>query len=200
LYEGTGSQHWRKTFEAFLSEKKGLRWQRLHPGSHVALNGHPIYANQGAFRLNSMYRFQTDSQRKAVLHDLLKYVAELQMKRDFPGPMYRRFHSEEAWQRLREKWKWGDGQLHGAVDAWNRFEPAMLDDSPLAVLAHVRFPLGGFHMVLMSEHPEMIRPHLARIWRMLNAVDLKKVSAAETNYLFAVAGLYVYAFYFQQQK
>ena len=199
LHKGTGNQHWLRTFEAFISEKEGLRWQRLHPGPHVALNGHPVYANQGSFRLNSLYRSQTDSQRKVVLHDLLKYVAELQMKRDFPGPMYRRFHTEEAWQQLRKKWKWEDDELHGSEDAWNKFEPAMLDDRSLAVLAHVRFPLGGFHMVLMSEHPEMIRVHLARIWKMLNTVDLKKVSAAETNYLFTVVGLHVYAFYFQQQ-
>ena len=200
LYQGTGNQHWLRTFETFIDEKDGARWKQLHPGPHVRLNGHPIYANQGAFRLNALYHFDTNPQRRAVVCDLLGYTAELQMARDFPGPMYRKFHPDEAWRQLRRKWNWTDDELHGSEEAWRKFQPAMLDDDPLAVLAHVRFPLAGFHMVLMSEHPEMIRAHLARIWEMLKTVDLEKVDAGETNYLFTVAGLHVYAFYFRNHK
>ncbi len=200
LYKGTGNEHWLKTYEAFMSEKGGLRWKRLHPGPHVKINGHPIYANQGAFRLNALYHFETSPERKAVLYDMLGYIAEIQMKRDFPGPMYRRFHSEETWRQLRQTCHWPGRELHGADEAWSLFRPAMLDGPPLAVLAHVRFPLGGFYMVLMSEHPDMIRSHLAQIWRMLNIVDLNKISAGETNYLFTVVGLQVYAFYFREQE
>ena len=200
LYRGTGNEHWLRTYEAFMSEKGGLRWKRLHPGPHVKINAHPIYANQGAFRLNALYHFETAPERKAVIHDMLRYIAEIQMKRDFPGPMYRRFHSAEKWQHLRQICNWTDSELHGAEEAWSMFRPAMLDETSLAVLAHVRFPLGGFHMVLMSERPEMIRAHLAPVWKMLNVVDLRKIGAAETNYLFAAAGLHIYAFYFRQQK
>ena len=200
LYKGTGNEHWLKTYETFLGEKEGLRWNRLHPGPHVKINGHPIYANQGAFRLNALYHFETAPERKAVIRDMLQYIAKMQMERDFPGPMYRRFQSAEKWAHLRRICNWTDSELHGAEEAWSMFRPSMLDETSLAVLAHVRFPLGGFHMVLMSEHPEMIRARLAPIWQMLNVVDLKKISAAETNYLFAVAGLHVYAFYFRQQK
>ena len=200
LYKGTGEQHWHDVFESFLNEKNGLRWKRLHPGPHVRLNGHPIYANQGSFRLHAFYQFQSDPQRKAVLHDLLKYIAIKQMQRDFPGPMYRRFHSEQTWKQLRRKWNWTDRDLHGSREAWKAFQTEMLDSDSLAVLAHVRFPLAGFHMVLLSEHPQMIRNELPQIWKMLTTVDLKKVSAGETNYLFTVASLHVYTFYFQQKK
>ena len=199
LYKGTGNKDWLKTFETFIDEKDGSRWKQLYPGPHVRINGHPIYANQGAFRLNGLYHLDTNPERRAVVFDLLRYTAELQMARAFPGPMYRKFHSDEAWRQLHGKWNWTDNELHGSEEAWGKFQPAMLDD-PLAVLAHVRFPLAGFHMVLMSEHPEMIRAHLAQIWKMLNVVDLGKVDAGETNYLFTVAGLHVYAFYFRNHK
>jgi hypothetical protein len=199
LYKGTGNEHWLEVFDAFLTEKGGLRWQRLHPGPHIALNSHPIYANQGSFRLNAFYRFQADPQRKAVLHDLLSYVAKLQMKRDFPGPMYRRFHSAEEWQRLRTKWDWPDDEIHGSAEAWSMYRPEMLDRDALAVLAHVRFPLSGYHMTLLSDNPELICSHVPSIWKMLTSVDLEKISAGETNYLYTVIGLHTYAFYFQQK-
>ncbi|MBT3377938.1 MAG: hypothetical protein HN742_27960 [Lentisphaerae bacterium] len=199
LYRGTGSDHWLKTYEAFLGEKEGLRWQRLHPGPHVKINGHPIYANQGAFRLNALYHLESAPERKAVIGDMLRYITDIQLKRDFPGPMYRRFHSEEQWEKLRRVCNWEDKELHGADVAWNTFRLEMLDGMSLAVLAHVRFPLGGFHMALMSEDPEMISAHIAPTWEMLNTIDLKKIPAAETNYLFTVAGLHIYAFYFRRQ-
>jgi hypothetical protein len=198
LYRGTGNEHWLRAFDTFIREKDGERWKQLHPGPHVRLNAHPIYANQGAFRLSALYRLDANPERRAVIFDLLRYTAELQMARDFPGPMYRQFHSDEAWRQLRRKWNWADDELHGSHEAWKMFQPAMLDD-PLAVLAHVRFPLAGFHMVLLSEHPEMIRAQLAEIWRMLTTVDLKKVDAGETNYLFTVAGLHLCAFHFRGQ-
>ena len=76
----------------------------------------------------------------------------------------------------------------------------MLDRGGLPVLAHVRFPLGGFHMVMLSENPEMIQQNLDQIWKMLTTVDLKKIDAGETNYLFTVVALHTYAFYFQHQE
>ena len=199
LYKGTGNKHWLEAFETFIHEKDGAQWKQFHPGPHVRISGHPIYANQGSFRLNGLYRLDADRERRAVVLDLLGNIAELQMARTFPGPMYEKFHSDEAWRELRRKWHWTDDELHGSQEAWAGFQPAMLDDG-LAVLAHVRFPLAGFHMVLMSEHPQMIRAHLDRIWEMLNGVDLEKVDAGETNYLFTVAGLHVYAYYFGNRK
>jgi len=199
LYRGTCNKHWLKAFETFVREKDGSRWNQLHPGPHVRINGHPIYANQGAFRLNALYHLDTNPERRAGVRDLLRYTTELQMSRPFPGPMYRKFHSDEKWRQLRRTWNWPGDELHGSEAAWSRFQPAMLDDS-LAVLAHVRFPLSGFHMVLLSEQPDMIRTYLVQIWRMLNTVDLAKVAAGETNYLFTVAGLHVYAFHFGSHK
>lgn len=46
LYRGTGNEHWLETYESFRTEKEGRRWQLLHAGSHIKINGHPIYANQ----------------------------------------------------------------------------------------------------------------------------------------------------------
>ncbi|MDB4459301.1 hypothetical protein N9059_01895, partial [bacterium] len=172
--------------------------QRLHPGDHIKINGHPIYANQGSFRLNALYKFESDPARKQVIHDLLQYIAKLQMARDFPGPFYRKFHSDDEWAKLQNDWNWPDTELHGSNIANRLFEPAMLKDG-LATLAHVRFPLGGYHMVMMSEHPELIRKHLTQIWQMLTSVDLDRIAAAETNYLFTVVALHVYAFHFSEQ-
>jgi hypothetical protein len=199
LYKGTGNEDWLKTFETFIREKDGLRWKQFYPGPHVRIGSHPIYANQGSFRLNGLYQLDANRDRRAVVLNLLGTVADLQMARTFPNAMYEKFHSDEAWRKLRRKWNWQGDELHGSKEAWAGFQPAMLDDG-LAVLAHVRFPLAGFHMVLMSENPEMIRANLSQIWEMLNAVDLAEVDAGETNYLFTVAGLHVYAFHFGERQ
>lgn len=200
LYQGTGNKHWLDTYEKFLAERDGLRWQKMHVGPHIKINGHPIYANQGAFRVNALFHFEPNTEKKAVLYRFLGHIAKIQMTRDFPGEMYRKFHKEQEWQKLQRKWNWKDSELHGSAQAWKLYQPAMLDRHALAVLAHVRFPLTGYHMIMMSENPELIQTHLPEIWRMLKTVDLKKISAGETNYLFTVVGLHAYAFYFNQQK
>ena len=200
LYKGTNDRHWLESYEHFLAEKKGLRWQRMHPGAHVRINGHPIYANQSAFRVHALYRMEEDPERKAVLKGLLKQIAVMQMQRDFPGTFYKRFHSAEQWKHLQEDCNWQEENLHGCVQAWNLFRPEMLDKGGLPVLAHVRFPLGGFHMVLLSEDDEMIEKQMEAIWKMLTTVDLEKVDAGETNYLFAVVALHTYAFYFKKMR
>ncbi len=194
LYKGTGDAHWLEAYNQFLEERDGGRRKLLKPGPHLQLNGHPIYANQGGFRLNALYRFQADPVQKAVMHDVLAQIAGMQLSRDFPGPFYKRFQPEEEWQHARKSLGWEDEDLHGAESAWRKFRPAMLDQQGgMAALAHVRFPLGGYHMVLATEDPKLIAPHLPTIWEMLTQVDLKKVSAAETNYLFAVVALHTYA-------
>ena len=200
LYQGTGNKHWLDTYEAFLAERDGKRWQQMHVGPHIKINGHPIYANQGAFRVNALYHFEREVEKKEVLHRLLEYIAKIQMERDFPGEMYRKFHKEQEWQALQQKWNWKDSELHGSAQAWSLYQPDMLSDQTLAVLAHVRFPLTGYHMVMLSENPKLIQAHLPEIWRMLKTIDLKKISAGETNYLFTVVGLHAYAFYYNQHK
>jgi len=59
----------------------------------------------------------------------------------------------------------------------------------------VRFPLGGYHLVLMSERAKLIRRDLPTIWKMLKTVDLQKIAAAETHYLFTTVVLHAYAYY-----
>ncbi len=200
LFQGTGDKHWLDTYEAFLAEKNGLRWQRMQPGEHVRINAHPIYANQSAFRVHALFRMESDPKRKAVLRGLLRQMAQMQWQREFPGPFYRRFHSEQEWNRLRSQLAWKADNLSGCAEAWESFQPAMLEQGGLAVLAHVRFPLGGFHMLMLSEQPETIRRHFPMIWNMLTTVDLKKIDAGETNYLFTVVALHCYAFYFRHPE
>jgi hypothetical protein len=200
LYKGTGDTYWLETYQKFVAEKDGLRWQRMHPGPHVRINGHPIYANQNAFRVHSLFQMETDPRRREVLSGLLKQTAEMQCKRDFPGEFYRRFHTDEQWTQLQKRLGWQDDNLHGCDEAWKAFRPSMLDGGGLPVLAHVRFPLGGFHMVLLSEHPEMVQQRLGQIWKMLTTVDLHKINAGETNYLFTVVALHTYAFYFRNPE
>ena len=195
LYKGTGNQHWRELHDRFLGERDGLRWLRLHAGQHVELNGHPIYANQNGFRLNAYLHFLPDDDKRAVISDLLAQGAQMQLDRDFPGPFYRKYHPEERWKELERQYAWGASELHGAGVAWNLFRPEMLDEKDgLTVLAHVRFPLGGFYLVLMSERDELIRRDLPAIWQMLTTVDLQKISAAETHYLFTTVALHAYAY------
>ena len=195
LYKGTGNQHWLELHDGFLAENNGLRWQRLHAGEHVELNGHPIYANQNGFRLNAYLHFLQDDDKRAVISDLLAQSAQMQLDRDFPGPFYRKFHPEERWKDLEHRYAWEGPELNGAGTAWRLFRPEMLDEEDgLTALAHVRFPLGGLHLVLMSERDELIRRNLATIWQMLTTVDLQKISAAETHYLFTTVALHLYAY------
>ncbi|NOX98550.1 MAG: hypothetical protein GXP30_02270, partial [Verrucomicrobia bacterium] len=202
LYHGTGDEHWLEQYEFFLKEAKGVRWKVVHPGPHIRINGHPIYANQNAFRVNAWYHFEKDQARKKVIGGLLKQSTEMQLARDFPGEMYRKFQDEEVWVRLKKNFNWGDDELHGAALAWDKFKPEMLEgkDRGMGALAHVRFPLGGYHMVLQSEQKELIRKNLPAIWKMLTTVELEKIAAAETHYLFTVVGLHLYALYFRQPE
>lgn len=202
LYHGTGDKHWLEQYETFLSEAEGKRWQAVHPGPHVKINGHPIYANQNAFRVNAWYHFETKPERKKVIAGLLKQSTEMQLARDFPGEMYRKFHPPEKWKRVQKSFSWNGTDLHGAASAWKKFNPELLEgkDGGMAALAHVRFPLGGFHMVLQSENPKMMRNNLPAIWEMLNAVDLDKIASGETHYLYTVVSLHLYALYFRHPE
>lgn len=195
LYRGTGDEHWLKLHDQFLADRDGKRWQLLQPGDHVELNGHPIYANQNGFRLNAYLRFLKDADKRSVISDLLKQSAEMQLARDFPGPMYRRFHKEKEWTNIARKRNWPTPELRGAKEAWGLFSPEILDErGGMNALAHVRFPLGGYHLSLMSELPKLIQRDLPIIWEMLTTVDLNKISAAETHYLFTTVALHAYAF------
>ncbi len=202
LYKGTGDEHWLQQYEFFLKEADGVRWQAAHPGPHIRINGHPIYANQNAFRVNAWYHFEKNPQRKKVIAGLLKQSTEMQLSRDFPGPMYRKYQDGKVWIRLKKNFNWGDDELHGAALAWGKFKPEMLDgkDGGMGALAHVRFPLGGYHMVLQSEQEKLIRENLPTIWKMLTTVELEKIAAAETHYLFTVVGLHLYALYFRHPE
>ncbi|MFV1996328.1 MAG: hypothetical protein ACC661_12900, partial [Verrucomicrobiales bacterium] len=193
LYEGTEDEHWRDVYENFLREREGLRWEQMHPGPHVRINGHPIYANQNAFRVNALLQFERNGERRAVIRGLLAQSARMQLARDFPGEMYRRFQSAETWERVRREFEWKDADLHGAAEAWASFDPAQLEgkDASMAALAHIRFPLGGFHMALLSEDEALIREKIPAIWKMLNVVDLERIAAAETHYLFTVVALHL---------
>ena len=202
LYEGTGDEHWRKTYEHFLNEYEGKRWEAVHPGPQIRINGHPIYANQNAFRVHAWYQLEDSPERKKILSGLLKQSTEMQLERDFPGEFYRKYHSAEVWKHLEETYDWGDSELRGASIAWEKFQPAMLEEKEAGVcaLAHVRFPLGGFHMVLLSEQRELVREHVPAIWKMLSTVELEKIDAGETHYLFTVAALHLYAHYLRHPE
>ncbi len=202
LYQGTGDEHWRETYEHFLSENEGKRWAEVHPGPQIRINGNPIYANQNAFRVHAWHQLEESTERKKVIGGLLKQSTEMQLERDFPGEFYRKYHSAEIWRDLEERYDWGDGELRGAAIAWEKFQPAMLEEreAGLCALAHVRFPLGGFHMVLLSGQPELIREHIPAIWKMLNSVELEKVDAGETHYLFTVVALHLYANYLRHPE
>lgn len=195
LYKGTGDEHWLTLHKNLLAERDGLRWRLLHTGDHVELNGHPIYANQNGFRLNAYLHFLQDPEKRTVISDLLAQSAKMQLERDFPGPFYRKFHTAQRWAKLASEWHWGTSELHGAEMAWSLFRPEMLNEKDgLAALAHVRFPLGGFHLTLMSERAELIHRVLPATWKMLTTVDLQKISAAETHYLFTTVALHLYAY------
>ncbi len=200
LHRGTNDPHWKRTYERMLAERNGLRWKLLQPGAHLRINAHPIYANQNAFRIHALYELETNPRRRSVLRKLLRQIAVKQCGRDFPGPFYQKFHSEAQWSRLRTRWGWPGRHLHGCAEAWRLFRPEMLDHGGLPELAHVRFPLGGMHTVLLSEDAEMIRSHLPQIWQMLTTVDLRKLRSGETAYLLVVVALHTYAFAFQDAR
>ena len=202
LYYGTGDVHWLERYEFFISEADGKRWKAVHPGPHIKINGHPIYANQNAFRVNAWYHIEKNVEHKKVIAALLKQSTEMQLARDFPGEMYRKFHPPEQWERISKNFNWGGDELKGASSAWDKFDPKLLEgkDGGMAALSHVRFPLGGFHMVLQSEDPQLMREHLPAVWKMLNTVNLEKIASGETHYLFTVVGLHLYALYFRHPE
>jgi hypothetical protein len=202
LYRGTGDEHWKDLYEHFLAEAESKRWEQVHPGPHVRINGHPIYANQNAFRVNAWYQFEEDEARRKVIGGLLRQSVEMQLARDFPGDFYRKYHSDETWSQVRRDFDWDDSELRGAAIAWNKFRPGFLDhkENGLAALAHVRFPLGGFHMVLLSGQPDLIQEYLPSVQKMLHTVELGKIAAGETHYLFTVVGLHLYALYFRHPE
>ncbi len=202
LYHGTGDDHWLTLYEQFMAEADGKRWEQVHPGPHIRINGHPIYANQNAFRVNAWHRFESDTDRRNVIGGLLRQSVEMQLARDFPGEMYRKLQPGNIWEHLSGEFNWGDTELRGCHDAWSKFKPSMLDhkDSGTAALSHVRFPLGGFHMVLLSKQSDLIRETLPDVWNMLSTVELEKIGAGETHYLFTVVALHLYALYFDQPE
>jgi len=202
LHVGTGDEHWRERYEAFLSEADQKRWKLSHPGPHVKINNHPIYANQNAFRVNAWYQLESSPERKKVVQELLAQSAEMQLARDFPGEMFRKLRPNNDWDHYRQAFQWDDAELRGAAVAWSKFRPEHLKgkDGGIGALAHVRFPLGGYHMVLQSEDPELIREHLPTAWAMLSTVDLEQIAAGETHYLFTVVGLHLYALYFRHAE
>lgn len=202
LYKGTGDDHWLERYEFFMKEGEGKRWELAHPGPHVKINNHPIYANQNAFRVNAWYHLEESAERKKVIQGLLIQSAEMQLARDFPGEMFRKFKADKDWPRYRKEFKWDDAELHGAAAAWAKYTPEVLkgSDGGMGALAHVRFPLGGYHMVLQSENPELIRKHAPSVWKMLNTVELENIKAGETHYLFTVVGLHLYALYYRHPE
>ncbi len=202
LHQGTGDDHWSELYETFLTENEGKRWEQVKPGPQVKINGHPIYANQNAFRVHAWYQLETNPERRKVIGGLLKQSVNMQLSREFPGEFYRKFHSAEVWKEVEEAFSWGGPNLKGALPAWKSFKTEILeqDHAGLAALAHVRFPLGGFHMALLSESPDLIDSNALHSWDMLTSVDLKNISAGETHYLFSVVGLHLYARHFKDEK
>ncbi|OHD53334.1 MAG: hypothetical protein A2096_01895 [Spirochaetes bacterium GWF1_41_5] len=204
LYKGTGDQHWLDVYNTFSAENNGERWKLLAPGTNVVINGHPIYANQNCFRLNAFYRLLDDTEKKKIIYDLLAFTAKIQLERDFPNDFMRKFLKPEAIEEVKTVMNWGDNALHGACEAWAKYSPEIqkLKSSVkgTAFLAHVRFPLGGFHMVMTSEHDDLINTHIPQIWNMLAAVDLTENDSGETSYLFTVVAMHLYDYYYKHTK
>ena len=202
LYKGTGNEHWLEEYEKFGTEQGSKRWEIMTPGSHTTINAHPIYANQNCFRLNAFYQQLDDGAHKKIIRDLMKKSVELQLNRDFPGDLLKgKYMKAEDIAQVAEKMNWGDADLHGVVLAKNLFDKQKIDSlkgkpRDIATLAHIRFPLGAFHMIMNSEDDKLIMQYVPVIWEMLNAVDLKSIDSAETNYLFSVVALQLYAYYY----
>jgi hypothetical protein len=208
LYRGTGNPHWRDAYERFGTEQDGQRWKLLSPGPHVRINGHPIYANQNCFRLNALYQFEEDTARKQIARDALAYSAKLQLEREYPND-YLLKNPNCDYAKLAQACGWDGATLKGCEDAWRQFKPSFfeLPDSKLranAMLAHLRFPLTGFHMALLSANRELITLHVASIRAMLNTVggsvsEIGGETGGETRNLLAIVALHLYAQHFEAQ-
>ncbi len=198
LYKGTGDPAWQAEYERLASESNGKRWDFLQPGDRVTLNAHPIYTNQNSFRANAFYRMLEDPERKSTIKGLLTQCAEMQLAREYPGDFCYRFNPPEKWEALARECGWKGGKLHSAEEAWSLYSPRIggIADGKvraMAMEAHVRFPLGGYHMVVTSENPGLIRTYAARIWEMINTIDLSQIEAGEINYIVSAIALHLYA-------
>jgi len=206
LYKGTGNKHWNEVYENFSAENDSLRWEKLKT-SNIRISSHPIYANQNCFRMNAFYRFEKNPERKKVIYDYLGYATKLQLERDFPGDWFRNYFKDFDWKKLAEVCEWRDNSLHGCDSALEKFKPEIFEVSGdirgMAILSHVRFPLGGFHMVMTSEHKELIKEYVPKIWSMMNTVDLEKISGetgGEVSNLLIIVSLHLYDYYFSQKN
>ncbi|QDV18767.1 hypothetical protein Pan153_34280 [Gimesia panareensis] len=206
LYKGTGNPHWLEAYVKFGNEKEGKRWQLFRPGPDTQINKHPIYANQNCIRLGAFYRLlDDDAPEKQWTRDLLRKFAEIQLERDFPSPFMRRFIDEETIQSVAKKMNWGGADIHGTTAAWELYDKEAISrlrsrERGLATLAHVRFPLGGYHMVVASGQEDLIQQHQAALWKMLNTIDLSEIEGGETNYLFSVVSLQLYAYLWNSEQ
>ena len=92
--------------------------------------------------------------------------------------MFRKLRPNNDWDHYRQAFQWDDAGACAAV-AWSKFRPEHLKgkDGGIGALAHVRFPLGGYHMVLQSDDPELIREHLPTAWAIASTVDLEQIAA-----------------------
>ncbi|OHD60363.1 MAG: hypothetical protein A2096_08435 [Spirochaetes bacterium GWF1_41_5] len=200
IYKGTEKQYWLDLFEKLGNENNNTRWELCKIGKHIQVSSHPIYANQRNVRLNVFFHFLPDGEKKKIISDLLAYNAEIQIARSFPNEFILKFMNDDNLTLLKQAARWNGDILPDSETAWKKFTPELLDDikiSATAALAHVRFPLGGYHMVLCSENKALIDKHINSIWEMLNKVDLSKISAGETHYLFTVVAMHLYAYIFK---
>jgi hypothetical protein len=137
------------------------------------------------------------ARRREILKALLARVTRIQLKREYPNAFLTKLLPID-WKRLASECGWGGETLAGCEAAWKAYRPGFFDlpDSRLrnaAQLAHVRFPLGGVHMALLSQDPELIGHQGPMAWDMLEKVDLARIESGETRYLFAVVALLLYA-------
>ncbi|OHD63679.1 MAG: hypothetical protein A2096_08645 [Spirochaetes bacterium GWF1_41_5] len=201
LFKGTADDFWKKEYERLADEETGKRWEFLKPGEHITLNGHPIYANQNCFRGNAFYRMLGDPQKKEIIRGLLTQCAEMQMAREYPNDFFYKFSPAEKWEALAKECGWPGSRLVSAEQAAAMYKPEFLAIADwqvraMAKLAHIRFPLGGYHMIVTSENEELIKKYLPVIWSLMNNVDLTKIDDGETNYIFSAIAWHLYSFYF----
>lgn len=208
LHSGTGNAHWNDLYERYGKEQGGERWELLKPGPHVEINAHPIYADQNAFRVRAQWLLETNADRQSILRQLLVLAARLQMGRDFPGDFFRKLVKCD-YAKLGKSCGWNGETLKGCDEAWRLFRPEWYDlpddTRPMALLAHLRFPLTCTHMVLLSEDPAFIQPKLPMVWEMMEKAlppgkEYAGESGGEVRNLLVINALHLFAFVKRQER
>jgi hypothetical protein len=178
----TQDKHWIGTYQAFATERGGLRWQVLLPNQKgFEMNAHPLWGQQAIFRVHCLYAMETDPSRKAAMLAHAEAYTRRRMGQAFPpqagrGELFELLHRATLSPEEARIVGWQRGFCQGPFEAWRRYRP---HDERLPALLRAKlrdicvvFPASAFTMALFSRNRTLEAEAQPAALEMLHTVDL----------------------------